>query len=90
MNKDTVLLHFIVPAIMPVLFFAVALSPVELLGCKTRGLIALSIAFVSGLAGLGAARMALKCRVKGKADAEKWVLTALILTIPVVAMLVLA
>jgi hypothetical protein len=37
MNKDTVLLHFIVPSIMPVLFFAVALSPVDLLGCKRAG-----------------------------------------------------
>jgi hypothetical protein len=90
MNKDTVFLHFIVPAIMPVLFFAVALSPVELLGCRTRGLIALSIAFVSGLAGLGAAGMALKSRVKGDAGSERWILTTLILTIPVVAMLVLA
>ena len=75
---------------MPVLFFAVALSPVELLGCKTRGLIALTIAFVSGLAGLGAAGMALKGRVKGEAGSEKWILTVLILIIPVVAMLVLA
>ena len=90
MNKDTVLLHFIVPAIMPVLFFAVALSPVDLLGCRTRGLIALSLAFVSGLAGLGAAVMALKGRVKGEAGSERWILTTLILTIPVVAMLVLA
>jgi len=90
MNKDTVIRHFILPTIMPVLFFAVALSPVELLGCRTRGLIALSIAFVSGLAGVGAAVMALKGRLKGEAGSEKWILTALILTIPVVALLVLA
>jgi hypothetical protein len=45
---------------MPVLFFAMALFPVDLLGCRTRGLIAFSIAFANGLAGLGAARMALK------------------------------
>jgi hypothetical protein len=74
---------------MPVLFFAVALSPVDLLGYRTRGLIALSIAFVSGLAGLGAADMALKGRVKGEAGSERWILAALILTIPVVSMLVL-
>jgi hypothetical protein len=89
-NKDTVVRHFIVPAIMPVIFFAVALYPVDLLGCRTRGLLALSIAFVSGLAGLGAAGMALKGRVKGEAGSEKWILTTLILTIPVVEMLVLA
>ncbi len=52
MNKDTIIRHAIAPAIMPVIFFAVALTPVDLLGCKTRGLVAFSIAFVSGLAGL--------------------------------------
>ena len=66
MNKDTVINNIILPAIMPVLFFAVALSPVDLLGCRTRGLIALSIALISGLAGLGAAVRALKGRVKVK------------------------
>jgi hypothetical protein len=90
MNRATVLRHFIVPALIPVLFFAVALSPVDLLGCGTRGLIALLIAFASGLAGLGAAGMALKGRVKGEAGSELWIVTTLILTIPVVAMLVLA
>ena len=90
MNKDTIIRHAIVPAIMPLLFLAVALTPVELLGCKTRGLIALSIALVSGLAGLGTAVMALKGRVKGEASSLRWIVTTLILTIPVVAMLVLA
>ena len=90
MNKDTIILHAIVPAIMPLLFLAVALTPVELLGCKTRGLIALSIALVSGLAGLGTAVMALKGRVKREAGSLRWIVTTLILTIPVVAMLVLA
>ena len=89
-NKDAVVRHFIVPAIMPVLFFAVALSPVEVLGCRTRGLIALSLAFVSGLAGLATAVMALKGRVRGEAGSERWIFTTLILTIPVVAMIVLA
>ena len=90
MNKDTIVRHAIVPAIMPVLFLAVALTPVDLLGCKTRGLIALSIAFVSGLTGLGTAVMALKGRLKREAGSERWIVTTLILTIPVVAMLVLA
>jgi hypothetical protein len=90
MNKNTVVRHFILPGLMPVFFFAVALSPVDLLGCKTRGLIALSIAFVSGLAGVGAAVMALKGRARREVGSEKWIFTALILTIPVIAMLVLA
>lgn len=90
MNEDTAIRHFLVPAIMPVLFFSVALSPVDLLGCRTRGLIAFSLALVSGLAAIGTAVMALKGRVKGEAGSETWILTTLILTIPVVGMLVLA
>lgn len=45
---------------MPVLFFAVALSPVGLLGCRARRLIAFSLALVSGLAAIGTAVMALR------------------------------
>ena len=90
MNKDTIVRHFIFPVIMPVLFFAAGSSPVDLLGCKTRGLIALSIAFLSGLAGLGTAVIALKGNVEGAAGSERWIATTLILAIPVVAMFVLA
>lgn len=75
---------------MPVLFFAVALSPVGLLGCRAQRLIAFSLALVSGLAAIGTAVMALKGRVKGEAGSEKWIVTTLILAIPVAAMLVLA
>lgn len=85
-----VLRTVVVPAVMPVLFFAVALSPVDLLGCRTRGLIAFSVALVSGLAAIGTAGMALAGRVKGNAGSEKWIVSTLILAIPVAAMLVLA
>jgi hypothetical protein len=44
--------YVIIPAVMPALFFAVASTPVEVLGCRLRGFIALLIAFISGLAAL--------------------------------------
>jgi hypothetical protein len=72
------------------LFFAVALSPVDLLGCRTRGLLALLLAFASGIGALVTAVLALRGRVKGDAGSGRWMLTALILTIPVVAMIVMA
>jgi hypothetical protein len=46
--------HVIIPAVMPTLFLAVASTPVGVLGCRLRGLLALLIAFISGLAALGA------------------------------------
>jgi len=90
--------HVILPAIMPVLFFVVASTPVEVLGCLVRGLIALLIALMSGLAALGAAVIGVKGGVKGGAKGRVrhdrnrmwWVVSTLILVIPVIAMLLMA
>ena len=82
--------HVILPAIMPVLFFVVASTPVEVLGCLVRGLIALLIAFVSGLGALGAAIVGTKGRVRHDRNRIWWVISTLILVIPVIAMIILA
>ena len=90
--------HVILPAAMPVLFFIVALTPVEVLGCFLRGLIALLISLVSGLTALAAAiigtRAGTKGGSKGRVRHDKnsiwWVLSTLILIIPVIAMIILA
>jgi hypothetical protein len=82
--------HIILPSLAPLLFFAVATTPVELLGCRTRGLLAVSIALASVLAGLGAAIMAIKGRLQGDSQSHWWVGSALILAIPAIAVLFLA
>jgi hypothetical protein len=86
--------HVILPTIMPVLFFVVASTPVEVLGCLVRGLIALAIAFISGLAALGAANIGAKGGPKGRVRYDEnsiwWVVSTLILVIPVIAMILLA
>ena len=61
-----IIYHVIIPTFMVAGFFVVALMPVEVLGCFMRGLIALLIAFVSGLAALGAAIIGAKGRVRGR------------------------
>ena len=75
---------------MPVLFLIVVLTPVEVLGCAVRGLIALLIALISGLAAVGAAIIGLKGRVRRDPNAIWWVMSTLILVIPVIAMILLA
>ena len=79
---------------MPVLFFVVASTPVEVLGCFMRGLIAMLIALISGLAALGAAVIGAKGGAKGRVRHDRnriwWVMSTLILVIPVIAMIVLA
>ncbi|MFB3886401.1 MAG: hypothetical protein ACE144_14345 [Thermodesulfobacteriota bacterium] len=94
--------HVILPAMMPILFFAVALTPVEVLGCFLRGFIALVIAFISGLAALGAAIVGAKGGAKGgveegskgRAGHDKnalwWGISTLVLVVPVVALIIMA
>jgi hypothetical protein len=86
--------HVILPTLMPVLFFVVASTPVEVLGCLVRGLIALLIAFISGLGALVAAIMGARGGAKGRACHDRnriwWVTSTLILVIPVIAMIILA
>jgi len=82
--------HVIIPAIMPAVFFAIALTPVEVLGCRTRGLIALLIALFSGLAALGAATIGVKGRIRGDIYSIWWVASSMILTSPVIALIILA
>jgi hypothetical protein len=86
--------HVIIPMIMPVLFFGVASTPVEVLGCLVRGLIALLIALISGVAALAAAIMGAKGGAKGRVRHERnriwWMVSTLILVIPVIAMILLA
>ncbi|MGC1453911.1 MAG: hypothetical protein WA946_01810 [Nitrospirota bacterium] len=82
--------HIVYPALITMFFFAVALSPINMLGCRTRGLLALVIALGSGFAALFTAFRALKVRLRGDGDSQWWVISTLILTIPVVAMLIMA
>jgi len=88
MNRFT--RHIVFPLILPLMFFAAAFSPVEVLGCRNRGLLALAISFISGLLALGTAFKGIKERTQNNSGSYWWVLSALILAIPVVGMILLA
>jgi hypothetical protein len=82
--------HAAIPAIMPAVFFLIVVTPVETLGCFTRGLLASVVALASGLAALGTAVMGVRGQSRSDVYAGWWVISTLILTIPVVALLILA
>ncbi len=82
--------HIIAPAIAPAAFFLVATTPVEVLGCFMRGLMALLIALLSGLAALGTAMAGAKGRMRNDAKAAWWIASSMILTIPVIALILMA
>jgi len=75
---------------MPLLFFIIAATPVETLGCRNRGLLALAISFSSGVAALTTIIKALKVQKSGVDSAKWWIGSALVLTVPVIALLILA
>lgn len=87
---NQIIRHIALPALAPLLFFAVAATPVDLLGCRTRGLLAASIALVSVLAGLVAAVIALRGRLRGDRQSLWWVASAVVLAVPAMALIMLA
>jgi len=82
--------HLYIPLLITAVFFAIAFTPVSVLGCRTRGLLALGISLSSGLAGIGTGVIGLKKRVHSEADATWWMVSAAILAIPVIGLIILA
>jgi len=89
-SMKRVLCHFLLPAILPVAFFLIVAMPIEPIGCRIRGVAAISVALCSGLAALGTALIALKGRWRGESGTGWWVISTMVLILPVVAMVHLA
>jgi hypothetical protein len=82
--------HILIPLILPALFSIVAALPVDLLGCRNRGLIAALLAIASGMLGIVAAVKGLIGKVRGDAHSFLWIVSALIFAIPAVFILLIA
>jgi hypothetical protein len=90
MNVKRASLHLILPAVLAIIFFMIVATPVEVFGCRNRGLLALLIALMSGLAALASAFKGATGRKRGDRYTLWWVASSLILVIPVVALVILA
>ena len=88
--NDRIFRHILLPAFAPVLFLVIATTPVDVLGCRNRGLLAVAIAFISVLAGLGSAVAGVRGRMKGDPAANWWATSALVLAIPAVLLILFA
>jgi hypothetical protein len=88
--NDRIFRHILLPAFAPVLFLVIATTPVDVLGCRTRGLLAIAVAFISVLAGLGSAVAGVRGRTKGDAAANWWATSALVLAVPAVLLILFA
>ena len=80
--------HFVIPLTVTAIFFAVAVMPVEILGCRNRGLIAAGIALAAGTLGIVAAVQAVLGVMRGDAGSSIWMASALILAIPAIYIVV--
>jgi uncharacterized membrane protein YjfL (UPF0719 family) len=79
-----ILNHLIIPAMVPAIFLLVASTPVEVLGCRNRGLMAVLIAIMGALFGVGAAIKGAMGKARGNPNANWWLASTLILAIPAV------
>ena len=85
-----IIYHIVLPAIVCLLFFAVARSPVSFFGCANRGLIATAIALFSGA---GAIVCVVRSKSTLKTEPEQsrwWLMTTIILAVPLVGLVMLA
>ena len=73
----TIKKHILFPASVTILFFTIASIPVDLFGCRNRGMIAALIALAGGLFGLAAAVRAVIGKARGERDSHLWVTSAL-------------
>lgn len=85
-----ILRHLVIPAAVTAVFFAVAAMPVEVLGCRSRGLLAFGIALSGGLAALGAVARAVVQRARGDSHSAWWVASGLVLSIPAIYIVIIA
>ena len=90
MEKSPIYRHVILPALAPMAFLVIAATPVEVLGCFNRGLLAVLIAIPCLLVALGLMMNALVRRIRGQGETLWSVVTSLILSIPAVLLLIWA
>lgn len=74
----------LVPTLLPIMFFIVAATPVEVFGCRLRGLLAVAIALAGGLLGLATVIKGLTDRIRNRPGSGWWMLTTLILALPAI------
>lgn len=85
-----VLRHAVIPAIPSLLFLVIASVPVEVFGCRNRGLLAVAIALTATLAAVVTTAVGTGARRRGNPEAPWWLLSTLILLIPAILLILLA
>jgi len=79
--------HILIPAIAPLAVVGLYFTPVSLIGCANRGLIALAVVFISLVAGITTGVLGLRARARNGAASGWWIASTCILVLPVLLVL---
>ncbi|NEX21790.1 hypothetical protein G3480_15975 [Thiorhodococcus mannitoliphagus] len=79
--------HILLPLLAPLAVVALYVTPLSVIGCRTRGLLALAIVLVALIVGIGVGIRGLSARLRGMPGSGWWIATMCILLLP--ALLVL-
>jgi len=74
-------------ALAPIAIVGLYFTPVSLIGCADRGLLALAVVAVSTAAAFVCVAFALRTRSRGDRDGLWWAMSALVLTLPLALLL---
>jgi hypothetical protein len=81
-SADLALRHVALPALAPLALVALYFTPLTVIGCRDRGLLALLVTAVSAVAAFACIGLAFRARARGETAALWWTLSAAILTLP--------
>jgi hypothetical protein len=76
--------HVLLPALAPLAIVGLYLTPVSLIGCTNRGLLALLVVGLSTIAAFVTIAIAIRGRTRGDPSSRWWLLSTLVLTLPLV------
>ncbi len=79
--------HVLLPALAPATIVGLYFAPVSLVGCANRGLMALAVALGSPAAAFVTVGVSIRCRSRNDPSASWWVISTLILALPLVLLL---
>jgi RsiW-degrading membrane proteinase PrsW (M82 family) len=79
--------HLLLPALAPIAIVGLYFTPVSLIGCANRGLLALAVAAISTVAAFVCVAFAFRARSRSDPAGLWWAVSALVLTLPLALLL---
>jgi hypothetical protein len=79
--------HVLLPAVAPLAIVGLYFTPVSLIGCANRGLLALLVAGISAIAAFTTVAIAIRGRARGDRSSSWWILSTLIFALPLALLL---